>query len=61
MPAQFLLNILIAVLWTLLMDEDAFHLSTFIAGYLAGVDRAVEVGVFGAVDHAAIVGVGLDG
>lgn len=37
MPAQFLLNVMIAFLWTLLMDEDAFHLSTFIAGYLAGI------------------------
>lgn len=37
MPAQFLINIMIAFLWTLLMDEDAFHISTFIAGYLTGI------------------------
>lgn len=37
MPAQFLLNIMIAFLWTLLMDEDAFYLSTFIAGYIVGI------------------------
>lgn len=37
MPAQFLLNIMIAVLWTLLMDEDAFHLTTFITGYITGI------------------------
>ncbi|MDN7242079.1 Na+/H+ antiporter subunit E [Planococcus sp. N028] len=36
MPAQFLLNIMIAFLWTLLMDEDAFYLSTFFGGYIVG-------------------------
>jgi multicomponent Na+:H+ antiporter subunit E len=36
MPAQFLLNLMIALLWTLLMDEDALYLSTFFAGYLVG-------------------------
>lgn len=36
MPAQFLLNITIALLWTLLMDEDAFYLTTFLSGYLIG-------------------------
>lgn len=37
MPAQFLLNITIAILWTLLMDEETFRLSTLIAGYLLGI------------------------
>ncbi|WP_203333811.1 Na+/H+ antiporter subunit E [Planococcus beigongshangi] len=37
MPAQFLINITIAFLWTLLMDEEAFYLSTFITGYLIGI------------------------
>ncbi|WP_223640971.1 Na+/H+ antiporter subunit E [Planococcus sp. 4-30] len=37
MPAQFLLNITIALLWTLLMDEDAFYLTTFLSGYLIGI------------------------
>lgn len=37
MPAQFLLNITIALLWTLLMDEDAFYLPTFLTGYLIGI------------------------
>jgi len=37
MPAQLLINIMIALLWTLLMDEDAFYLSTFIGGYLIGI------------------------
>ncbi len=37
MPAQFLLNITIALLWTLLMDEDAFYITTFLTGYLIGV------------------------
>lgn len=36
MPAQFLLNIMIAFLWTLLMDEDALYLSTFFGGYIVG-------------------------
>ena len=35
--AQLLLNILIAFLWTLFQDEDTFHLSTFISGYLIGM------------------------
>lgn len=37
MPAQFLTNLTIALLWTLLMDEDAFHLTTFLTGYLIGI------------------------
>lgn len=37
MPAQFLLNITIALLWTLLMDEDAFYITTFLTGYLIGI------------------------
>lgn len=37
MPAQFLLNLTIAFLWTLLMDEDAFYVTTFLTGYLIGV------------------------
>ncbi|AIY06700.1 putative monovalent cation/H+ antiporter subunit E [Planococcus sp. PAMC 21323] len=37
MPAQFLLNLTIAFLWTLLMDEDAFYVRTFLTGYLIGV------------------------
>ena len=37
MPAQFLLNITIALLWTLLMDEDAFYVTTFLTGYLIGI------------------------
>ncbi len=37
MPAQFLLNLTIAFLWTLLMDENAFYLSTFLTGYLIGI------------------------
>jgi len=36
-PAQFLLNITIAFLWTLLMDEDAFYPTTFLTGYLIGI------------------------
>jgi len=36
-PAQFLLNITIALLWTLLMDEDAFYITTFLTGYLIGI------------------------
>lgn len=37
MPAQFLLNITIALLWTLLVDEDAFYFTTFLTGYLIGI------------------------
>lgn len=37
MPAQFLINLTIAFLWTLLMDEEAFYMSTFVTGYLIGI------------------------
>jgi multicomponent Na+:H+ antiporter subunit E len=37
LPAQFLLNVTIAFLWTLLMDETAFFFSTFLTGYLIGI------------------------
>lgn len=37
MPVQFLLNILIAVLWVFLKDEDTFHLDTFAGGFLLGI------------------------
>lgn len=37
LPAQFLLNIMIGLLWTLLMDETAFYFSTFLTGYLIGL------------------------
>ncbi|ULG75126.1 Na+/H+ antiporter subunit E [Macrococcus brunensis] len=35
--AQFLLNILIAILWTLFGDQDRFYFSTFFKGYLIGL------------------------
>ena len=35
--AQFILNLFIALLWTLLKDEDYFKVTTFISGYLVGV------------------------
>lgn len=34
---QVLLNIVIALLWVLFQDEEAFKASTFFAGYLIGV------------------------
>ncbi|MCZ2260381.1 Na+/H+ antiporter subunit E [Sporosarcina sp. G11-34] len=37
MPSQILLNIFIAFLWMLLIDEDELRFSTFFAGYLVGV------------------------
>lgn len=37
MRAQILLNIMIAFLWMLLMDEDGLHFTTFLAGYLVGM------------------------
>lgn len=37
MPVQFLLNILIAVLWVMLKDEDSFQLDTFAGGFLLGI------------------------
>jgi multicomponent Na+:H+ antiporter subunit E len=37
MPAQFIMNLFIAFLWMLLIDEDKFYISTFFAGYLVGI------------------------
>ncbi|CAM3951740.1 Na+/H+ antiporter subunit E [Lederbergia lenta] len=37
MPAQFLLNLFIALLWMLLRDEDVLRFSTFFAGFLVGI------------------------
>lgn len=37
MPVQFLLNLLIAVLWVFLKDESSFEVPTFIAGFLIGI------------------------
>ena len=37
MRAQMLLNIMIAFLWMLLMDEDELNFSTFVMGYLVGM------------------------
>ena len=37
MLAQLLLNILIAFLWMLLIDEDEINASTFFAGFLVGI------------------------
>lgn len=37
MPAQFLLNLFIALLWVLFNDEDKLSLSTFFAGFLVGI------------------------
>jgi multicomponent Na+:H+ antiporter subunit E len=36
-PAQLLLNLFIAFLWMLLMDEDELRFSTFFAGFLVGI------------------------
>lgn len=36
MPAQFLLNVFIAILWMLLIDEDEIRASTFITGFIVG-------------------------
>lgn len=35
-PAQFLLNVFIAILWMLLMDEDEIRVGTFITGFIIG-------------------------
>ncbi|KZE37016.1 cation:proton antiporter [Bhargavaea cecembensis] len=35
--AQFLLNLFIAFLWMLLLDEDQFRATTFIAGFIVGI------------------------
>lgn len=37
MPAQILLNIFIAFLWMLLMDEDELKFTTFLTGYFVGI------------------------
>ncbi|MGX9132905.1 Na+/H+ antiporter subunit E [Rummeliibacillus sp. JY-2-4R] len=37
MPAQFLLNLFIAVLWMLLKDENEAYFTTFFTGFLIGV------------------------
>lgn len=37
MPAQFLMNISIAILWVLFQDEDQFYITTFATGYLIGI------------------------
>ncbi|GGP09849.1 MULTISPECIES: Na+/H+ antiporter subunit E [Oceanobacillus] len=37
MPAQFLLNFFIAVLWTLISDESELRFTTFVAGYIVGI------------------------
>lgn len=36
MPAQFLLNLFIALLWVLLKDENVFRFETFFTGFLIG-------------------------
>lgn len=35
-PAQFLLNVFIAILWMLLIDEDEIRVSTFLTGFVIG-------------------------
>ncbi|MBD7907397.1 Na+/H+ antiporter subunit E [Sporosarcina gallistercoris] len=37
MPGQLLLNLFIAFLWMLLIDEDELRFSTFYAGFLVGI------------------------
>ena len=37
MPAQFLLNVFIAVLWTLSSDETELKFTTLVTGYLVGI------------------------
>lgn len=37
MPAQFLMNIFIAILWVFFQDEDQFYVTTFATGYLIGI------------------------
>lgn len=37
MRAQLLLNIMIAFLWMLLMDEDKLSMQTFVSGFLVGI------------------------
>ncbi len=36
MPAQFLLNVFIAILWMLLTDEDKIRAGTFMTGFIVG-------------------------
>lgn len=36
MPAQFLINLFIAFLWMMLVDEDELSFTTFFAGYIVG-------------------------
>lgn len=36
MPAQFLVNLFIMILWVLLKDENRLYLSTLLVGYLIG-------------------------
>ncbi|MHA6250567.1 Na+/H+ antiporter subunit E [Oceanobacillus sp. CAU 1775] len=37
MPAQFALNIFIAILWTLISDEQELQFTTFVAGFIVGI------------------------
>lgn len=37
MPIQFLLNLLIAVLWVFLKDADTFEIPDFVTGFLIGI------------------------
>lgn len=37
MPAQFILNLFIALLWVLFQDEDVFRFETFVAGFIIGI------------------------
>lgn len=37
MPVQFLLNLLIAVLWVFLKDADTFEIPDFVTGFLIGI------------------------
>ncbi|MGM8364906.1 Na+/H+ antiporter subunit E [Virgibacillus sp. W0181] len=37
MPAQFILNLFIALLWVLFQDEDVFRFETFLIGFIVGI------------------------
>lgn len=37
MATQFIMNLFIALLWVLFKDEDVFHVSTFVTGFLVGI------------------------
>lgn len=37
MPGQFILNLLIAILWTFISDEPEFQITTFVFGYIVGI------------------------